>query len=172
MDKQEMVDKNMSFIEKMVARCKKLIVFSIVPKFIGSMMTVKKLAKVFGYNSIVSFIKACYDDEDMLETRYDAMDPETQAYVDELYNNVFVPQTDDLLDDCNSAEKMLHDTDIAENIVNVLTEGDDADSEDDDDATDSVLEKIPEYLIEKLFDGIDITHGFDDEPDDDGDEWR
>jgi len=163
MDKQEMIDKNQSFIERMVAKCQKLIVFSIVPKFIGSMLTIKKIAKVLGYKSVIGFIRDCFNNETALEARYDALDDETRTYIEDLYDNIFIPQTDDLLDECHDAEKMLHETDIAENVINALTEITDEDDDESDDDEDESFNSLQQYLIDSLFDGIDPVKEFDDD---------
>ena len=166
-----MVDKNRSLIKRMVDKCQILITASIIPKFIGTMMTVKKLAKIFGYNSAVLFVKACLSDDPVLEERFDALDEQTKAEVEDLYENVFCPQVDEVISECDEGQKMMDQAEIAENVVEALTDETSAD-DDGEDNDDSVFGKVTGFLIDTLFDGIDITHGFDDEPDDDGDEWH
>lgn len=169
MDKQEMIDKNQSLIKRMVGKCQILITGSIIPKFIGTMMTVKKLAEIFGYKSAIEFVKACLADDPVLEERFDALDENTKAEVEYLYENVFCPQVDEVITECDEGQKMMDQSSIAENVIEALT---DVPLPDDEEDGASTFDRITGFIIDKLFDGIDITNDFnDDEPDDDGDEW-
>lgn len=172
MDKQDMIDRNQSLIHKLVGKCQILITGSIIPKFIGTMLTVKKLADIFGYKSAIGFVKACLADDPVLEERFDALDEKTKAEVEDLYENVFCPQVDEVISECDEGQKMMEQADIAENVIEALSGDTDEPSSDDDDDDDSLFDKVTGFIIDKLFDGVDITRGLgDDEPDDDGDEW-
>ena len=171
MDKQEMIDKNQSLIHKLVAKCQILITGSIIPKFIGTMMTVKKLAEIFGYKSTIGFLKACFADDPALEERFDALDENTKAEVEDLYENVFCPQVDEVISECDDGQKMMDQVNIAENVIEALSEDTDEPSYDDENDADALFDEVTGFIIDKLFDGVDITQLGDDEPDDDSDEW-
>lgn len=171
MDKNEYVAKNRTFIEKMLAKFRRLAIFSTVPKFISSVGTAKKIAKIFGYSSLVTFIRDIQADADRVANLYGELDPEQQAEVDRLYNEVFVPQSEDLNAEFEKGEKILNDVEIPVNVVNALTDptddDDDDDSDDEDDEDDGIFGKLKNFLIDNLFDGVDPADSWNDDDDSD-----
>ena len=158
MDKNEYLAKNRTFIEKMLAKVRRLAIFSTVPKFISSVGTAKKIAKIFGYSSLVTFIRDIQTDADRVANLYGELDPEQQAEVDRLYNEVFIPQSEDLNAEFEKGEKILNDVEIPINVADALTGPTDEDDEDEDDEDDGIFNKLKNFLIDSLFDGVDPAH--------------
>lgn len=160
MDKEEFVEKNVSFIEKMANKCHRLMMFNIIPQFVKSVMTVKKIAKILGYSSIVTFLKALSENPEEADARYAALSRDKQDLLDHLYDDVFIPQTDELLENCDDYKKTVDSTVIPMNVVANL----DPDSIGEDDPKDeNVVDDIKQFLIDKLFDGVDIVEEISDD---------
>ena len=166
MDKKEFYDKNVSIAEKITERCRKLTVVTIIPQAIKSFTVVRKIAHAFGYSSLIKFISECASDEgsDHLCELYDQMSPDKQAYIDRLYNDKFVPITDELLEDCKAGEEMMAQTDIPMAVIQAIdeSEGIHDDSPDDDNDTDNFFDRIKTEIINEFFDGIDPVEEFGD----------
>lgn len=166
MDKNEFVEKNRSFIKRMIEKHDILMKIIIIPKFIEILITAKKIANLFGYSSLIVFLKEAYKDEDKIVDLFESFDEEKQNKISELYDNVFIPQTDDIESDLNTSGKMVDQIELSENIID--STGDCYDDgiycdEDDDSAT------IKDFIIDKFFDGVDIIEEFGLNDDDDDD---
>lgn len=164
MNKEEFVEKNMSFIEKMTNKCHKLMVFNIVPQFVKSVMTVKKIAKILGYSSVVTFLKTLSKNPEEADARYAALSRDKQDLLDHLYDDVFVPQTDELLENCDEYKKTVDSVAIPMNVVANLDP--DSIDENDDPEEENAIDEIKQFLIDKLFDGVDIVEEFCDDEED------
>lgn len=163
MKKDEFIEKNVSFIEKMANKCRKLMVFNIIPQFVKSVMTVKKIAKILGYPSVVTFLRALTENPDEADARYAALSEEKQNLLDHLYDDVFVPQTDELLENCDDYKKTVESVAIPMNVVANLDP--DSVDENDDPEEENAIDEIKQFLIDKLFDGVDIVEEFPDDED-------
>lgn len=169
MDKQEFYDKNVSLVEKIVERCRKLTIVTIVPKAIKSFIIVRKIAHAFGYSSIIKFVSDCASDEgsDKLVEMYEQMDPVKQEYIDKLYNDKFVPATDELIEDCENGEALLAQTDIPMAVIQAINESEGSDDKDEaDDDDDDLFDKIKSEIINEFFDGIDPVDEWNNNDDD------
>lgn len=157
MDNQNFIEKNRNLILKMSQKFTKLAITSTVPKFIKYVIHAKKIAKAFGYKSLVSFIKDIDKDSDALLNQYEKMTPEKQAKVNSLFQQSF-ELSDTINNDFKTGDSLLSTIDIAENVIENI--GGEVDESDED---DEKFEELKSFIVDKFFDGIDITEQDDEE---------
>lgn len=164
MNREEFIRKNENLVDQLINGVKHMLIFSIVPKFINSMITVKKISHGLGYRGIVDLLRALNEDEDAVVDRFFELDEKTQDKLTDLYEKVFVPQSDDLVDEITAGESMLKDTEIPMNVLHAMSDEDD-ELDDDNDEGEEIFNNVKSYLIDKLFDGVDIVEEFCDDTD-------
>lgn len=164
MNREEFIQKNERLVDRLINGVKHMLIFSIVPKFINSMITVKKIAHGLGYRGIVDLLRALSEDEDAVVDRFFELDEKTQVELSDLYEKVFVPQSDELMDELTHGESMMKETEIPMNVLHAMSDEDD-ESDDEDDEGEEIFNNVKSYLIDKLFDGVDILEEFRDDED-------
>lgn len=165
MNREEFIQKNERLVDRLINGVKHMLIFSIVPKFINSMITVKKIAHGLGYRGIVDLLRALSEDEDAVVDRFFKLDEKTQAELSDLYEKVFVPQSDELMDELTHGESMMKETEIPMNVLHAMSDEDNEPDDDDDDEGEEIFNNVKSYLIDKLFDGVDILEEFRDDED-------
>lgn len=162
MNREEFIRKNENLVDQLINGVKHMLIFSIVPKFINSMITVKKISRGLGYHGIVDLLRALNDDEDAVVDRFFELDEKTQAELSDLYEKVFVPQSDELMDELTHGESMMKETEIPMNVLHAMSDEDD-ELDDENDEGEEIFNNVKSYLIDKLFDGVDIVEEFCDD---------
>lgn len=162
MNREEFIQKNVRLVDQLINNVKHMLIFSIVPKFINSMITVKKISHGLGYRGIVDLLRALNEDEDAVVDRFFKLDEKKQAELSDLYEKVFVPQSDELIDELTHGESMMKETEIPMNVLHVMSDEDD-EPDNDDDEGEEIFNNVKSYLIDKLFDGVDIVEEFCDD---------
>lgn len=165
MNREEFIQKNEKLVDRLINGVKHSLIFSIVPKFISSVITVKKISHGLGYRGIIDLLRALNEDEDAVVDRFFKLDEKKQAELTDLYEKVFVPQSDDLMDELTHGESMLKETEIPMNVLHAMSDEDDEPEDDDDDEGAEIFNTVKSYLIDKLFDGVDIVEEFGDDED-------
>lgn len=164
MNREEFIQKNERLVDRLIDGVKHMLIFSIVPKFINSVITVKKISHGLGYRGIIDLLRALDEDEDAVVDRFFKLDEKKQAELTDLYEKVFVPQSDDLMDELTHGESMLKETKIPMNVIHAMSDEND-EPEDEDNEGEEIFNNVKSYLIDKLFDGVDIVEEFCDDED-------
>lgn len=99
----------------------------ILPSFIMSLIHLKRMASMFGYSSVISFLQ---EDEDVLSEKLDNMDETKQQILFNMYQNID-SQLMGTVEQCEETQKDFDEASLIENIVGIFDPDWDPDDEED-----------------------------------------
>lgn len=154
---REFIERNRKFVDEMYGKCQDILRSEIIPDAVKTVMCIKEMAGFFGYTSVVQFLKNINSPE--VSGMLDSFDDATREKLDKLYDDVFVPTSDNLTAAFEKGEKMLDATEIPLNVIAAYSAQEDDGDDFDEEAFDAVIDQLNDFL----FDGEDIREIFDEE---------
>jgi len=136
MSEKNFIERHRERYREIIDTVERILMKNVIPSFIISILSLKKMAKIFGYKSISAFLK---EDDEVLSEKFESLDQETQDRLYDMYKNVDV-QLEGVENICDEGINQLSEAEIVSNVLDALDpEWENSDEDTDDSAVENFL---------------------------------